>query len=107
MRGVQRSCWRVEMSQQNTPEIFCDLNAQMTENGYLLTRGSVDDLSKCGLTLESAIGKEFLFCDPSADRDKAGVIQDICFTGYVERNQEFGFLAIQTGDLYWREAVTR
>jgi hypothetical protein len=29
---------------RSIPEISCDVNARMTENGYLLTQGSIKDL---------------------------------------------------------------
>lgn len=43
-------------------EIYCDLNARMTERGYSLEhRGSIVDLEKLGLTLRTAMGKRFTF----------------------------------------------
>ena len=44
------------------PEIYCDLNACMIERGYSLERrGSIADLDRLGLTLESAVGRRFTF----------------------------------------------
>ncbi|NGP52507.1 hypothetical protein [Thioalkalivibrio sp. XN8] len=49
------------MSNEAMPQIFIDLNARMTDNGFLLTEGSLADLAKLGLTPETAVGKRFTF----------------------------------------------
>jgi hypothetical protein len=52
------------------PEIYCDLNAQMIEQGYSLERfGSVRDLKKLGLTLETAVGMRFTFFMDDGDEE--------------------------------------
>jgi hypothetical protein len=86
------------------PEIYCDLNAQMTERGYLLTRGSVENLTKLGLTLESAVGKRFTFVGD--DANKNGKPDDIMFNGVVIRDEKFGYLALADEDgVYWRSEI--
>jgi hypothetical protein len=86
------------------PEIFCDLNAKMTERGYLLTKGSVDDLAKLGLNLESAVGNRFTFVSDDADKD--GKPDDIMFNGVVIHDEKFGYLALADEDgIYWRSEI--
>lgn len=86
------------------PEIYCDLNARMTEHGYLLTTGSVEDLTKLGLTLESAMGRRFTFVQD--DADKNGKPDDIMFNGIVIRDEKFGYLALADEDgIYWRSEI--
>ena len=49
-------------------EIYCDLNARMTDRGYSLERrGSVEDLAKLGLTLAGAVGRRVAFVQGDAD----------------------------------------
>ena len=50
-------------------EIYCDLNAMMTDKDYRLVTGSMRDLEKTGLTLEQAKGKKFTFYMDDADDD--------------------------------------
>jgi hypothetical protein len=84
--------------QDNLPErelreIYCDHNARLTENGHSLERrGSVDDLAKLGLTLDSAVGQAFRFV--SDDRDLGGNPDDIMFDGVVVRDAQYGILAV-------------
>lgn len=74
-------------------EIYCDLNARLTENGYSLERrGSIDDLAKLGLTLEAAVGQQFRFV--SDDEDFEGNPDDIMFDGVVVRDSQYGILAV-------------
>ena len=73
-------------------EVYCDLNARMTEHGYSLERhGSVVDLEKYGLTLEAAIGRSFIFY--MDDGDDAGNPDDIMFLGTVTLDTQYGYLA--------------
>jgi hypothetical protein len=90
-------------SEQRVPEIYCDLNARMTENGYSLERrGSIDDFAKLGLTLEQAVGKQFVF-NGGADTDEDGRPADIMFNGSVIKDSQWGYLAISDEHgLYWR-----
>ena len=82
-------------------EIYCDLNARMTENCYSLERnGSVKDLEKLGLSLESAVGKRFRFYMDDANED--GTPNDIMFDGVVIFSDEYGYLAEQDGKIFWR-----
>jgi hypothetical protein len=86
------------------PEICCDLNARMTERGYLLTRGSVEEFTKLGLTLESAVVKRFTFVGDDADED--GKSDDIMFNGVVIHDEKFGYLAFADEDgVYWRSQI--
>ncbi len=87
------------------PEIYCDLNARMTERGYSLERrGSVEDLSKLGLTLESAVGRRFTFF--SDDADEQGRPDDIMFNGVVVFDSTYGYLAEADLDgIYWRSYI--
>lgn len=72
------------------PEIYCDLNARMTDRGYSLERhGSVSDLAKIGLTLETAVGKRFVFF--MDDGDENGNPDDIMFNGVIERDPKWGY----------------
>ena len=88
------------------PEIYCDLNARMTEHGYSLERrGSVDDLEKLGLTLSSAVGMRFTFVQ--GDADENGNPDDIMFNGVVVHDPKWGYLALADGDgIYWRSQLT-
>ena len=72
------------------PEIFCDFNARMTEKGYLPTTGTVQDLLNLGLTLEGAVGRQFVFV--SDDADQHGNVDDIMHNGEVVRDAHFGVL---------------
>jgi hypothetical protein len=85
------------------PEICCDLNARMTENGYLLeTHGAVKDLAKLGLTLEQAVGKRFLF-NGGADTTENGESAEIVFHSVVSRDPVWGYLAVcDSNGLHWR-----
>jgi len=74
-------------------EIYCDLSARLTENGYSLERqGSIRDLAKLGLTLESAVGQRFRFV--SDDEDLERNTDDIMFDGVVVRDAQYGVLAV-------------
>jgi hypothetical protein len=78
------------------PEIYCDLNARMTESGYSLQRGgSVDDLAKIGLTLESAMGRRFTFY--MDDGDDEGKPDDIMWDGIVVYDAQWGYLGEYEG----------
>ena len=87
------------------PEIYCDLNARMTDRGYSLERnGSVADLAKLGLTLESAVGKRFTFMMDDADDN--GNPDDIMFNGVVIHDPKWGYLALADEDgVYWRSEI--
>jgi hypothetical protein len=88
---------------QSIPEIYCDLNARMTENVYSIERqGSIDDLARLGLTLDEAVGKEFLF-NGGADEDDNGQPADIMFRGTVIKDPAWGYLAQADADgIFWR-----
>jgi len=82
-------------------EIYCDFNARMTEDGYSLERnGSIKDLEKLGLNLETAKGKHFRFYMDDADDD--GTLNDIMFDGVIIYSEEFGYLAKQESEIFWR-----
>jgi hypothetical protein len=84
------------------PEIFCDLNSRMTDNGYALTNGSVQDLARLGLTAEQAIGMQFTFNagDDTPDGDDP---VEIMFDGTIEKDPEWGYLAVSDSKgIYWR-----
>jgi hypothetical protein len=84
------------------PEIYCDLNARMTDRGYSLERrGSVDDLAKLGLTLETAVGRRFTFY--MDDGDDEGKPDDIMWEGVVVRDAQWGYLGqYEGGGFYHR-----
>ena len=84
------------------PEIFCDLNSRMTENGYLLTAGSYQDLANLGLTVEAAVGKQFTF--NGGDDSLEGKDQvEIIFNGTIERDEKWGYLAVSDPEgVHWR-----
>jgi hypothetical protein len=88
------------------PEIYCDLNARMTERGYSLERnGSVADLARLGLTLETAVGKRFTFVMDDADEN--GVPDDIMFNGVIVHDPQWGYLALaDDDDVYWRSQLS-
>ena len=85
------------------PEIYCDLNARMTENGYSVeTCGSVADLAKLGLTLEKAVGRCFTF-NGGSDVNENGEPSDIMFSGVIVKDPEWGYLAVSdAAGIYWR-----
>ena len=87
------------------PEIYCDLNATTIERGYSLERhGSVEDLKKLGLTLESAVGRRFTFY--MDDGNERGEPDDIMFNGVVVKDPEWGYLALADNDeVYWRSEL--
>ena len=86
-----------------SPEICCDLNARMTENGYSLQiRSAIDDLARLGLTLEQAVGRRFLF-NAGADTNENGELAEIIFYGVVAKTPEWGYLALcEPRTLRWR-----
>jgi len=85
----------------NLKEIYCDFNARMTEKGYSLERnGSIKDLEKLGLSLETAKGKHFRFYMDDSDED--GTPNDIMFDGIVIFSEKYGYLAEQESEIYWR-----
>jgi len=79
--------------QDSPPELYFDLNARMTDSGYLATcRGTLDDLAKLGLTLEQAVGRRFAFVQP--DSNEKGEPDAWYFTGTIVNDAEFGYLAV-------------
>ena len=85
------------------PEVYCDLNARMTENGYSLERhGSVEDLAKYGLTLEDAVGRRFTFY--MDDGDDQGRPDDIMWEGVVVHDKQWGYLAQQEGSAFYHRS---
>ena len=87
------------------PEIFCDFNGRMTARGYLPTNGTIRNLAALGLTLESAVDRQFVFV--SDDADEQGNSDDIMHNGTVVRDLKFGVL-LETDDavFYWRAALS-
>ncbi|WP_369935395.1 hypothetical protein [Xanthomonas tesorieronis] len=84
------------------PDIFCDLNARMTDNGYALTRGSIEDLARLGLTPERAVGIPFTF-NGGDDTPDGGDPVEIVFDGTIERDSKWGYLAVSDPKgVYWR-----
>ena len=84
------------------PEIFCDLNARMTDNGYALTSGSLQDLASLGLTVEQAVGMQFTF-NAGDDTSEGGDPVEIVFDGTIESDAKWGFLAVaDSKGIYWR-----
>jgi len=84
------------------PEVFIDLNAAMTENGYALTNGSIEDLSKVGLTVEQAVGMLFTF-NGGEDTIEGGAPVEIVFDGTIEEHPKWGYLAVSDSKgIYWR-----
>ena len=76
----------------------------MTDRGYSLELpGSVNDLTKIGLTLKTAVGHKFVFFMGDDD----GRPDDIMFDGCVVFDEEFGYLAIMDvgTDFYWRSDI--
>ena len=88
------------------PEIYCDLNAWTMDRAYSLERrGSVDNLAKIGLTLETAVGKRFTFFMDDGDDD--GKPDDIMFNGVVGHDSKWGYIAIMDeDDVYWRSQLS-
>jgi hypothetical protein len=86
----------------NLPEIYVDVNARLTENGYRLTDGSYADLRRLGLTVEQAVGTQFLF-NSGEDEDDSGNPADLVFTGSIVKDEQWGYLAIAEADSFsWR-----
>ena len=84
------------------PDIFCDLNACMTDNGYALTIGSIQDLARLGLTAEQAVGMQFTF-NGGDDTSDGGEPVEIVFDGTIEKDQKWGYLAVSDSKgIYWR-----
>jgi len=77
----------------------------MTDRGYSLERrGSVDDLAKLGLTLETAVGRRFTFY--MDDGDDEGKPDDIMWEGVVVRDAQWGFLGqYEGGGFYHRSEL--
>lgn len=89
------------MSNEAMPQIFIDLNARMTDNGFLLTKGSLADLAKLGLTPEAAVGKRFTFM--GGDDEDNGRPADIMFDGTIQKDETFGYLAVADANgIYWK-----
>jgi len=87
------------------PEIFVDLNAQWGERIYSAEcQGTIADLAKLGMTLETASGKRFTFV--MEDADQKGNLDDIMFNGVIERRPDGSYqvLADQDG-IYWRSQI--
>lgn len=83
-------------------EIFIDLNARITENGYVLTGGSLDDLAMLGFTAEQAVGMPFTF-NGGDDTPENGETVEIVFDGTIEKDPRWGYLAVSNGKgMYWR-----
>lgn len=83
------------------PRIFIDLNARMTDNGFLLTEGSLADLAKLDLTPETAVGKRFTFM--GGDDEDNGQPADIMFDGTIQKDETFGYLAVSDArGIHWK-----
>jgi hypothetical protein len=86
------------------PEIYCDFNGRMTKRGYLPTSGTVRDLATLGLTLETAVGRRFVFVD--RDADEHGNPDDIMCNGVIVLDGNFGVLLEGDADgIYWRSEL--
>ena len=84
------------------PEIFFDVNARMTDNGYALTNGSIQDLASLGLTAEQAVGMRFTF-NAGDDTPDGGDPVEIVFEGTIEKDAKWGYLAVSDSKgIYWR-----
>lgn len=80
------------------PEIYFDGNARMTERGYALVRGSLEDLAKLGLSPANAVGMRFTFVMHDDD--------DLMFNGIVVHDPKWGYLAYADEDgLYMRSEI--
>ncbi|MEC7120329.1 MAG: hypothetical protein VXW65_10555 [Pseudomonadota bacterium] len=75
------------------PEVYFDINARMTERGYLLTSGSLANLSQLGLTPSKAVGMKFTF-NGGNDVDNDGTPVEVIFDGTIEWSAEYGYLAV-------------
>ena len=83
-------------------EIFIDLNARMTGNGFALTNGSIADLAALGLTPAQAVGMEFVF-NGGDDTVEDGDSVEILFEGIIELHDQWGYLAVANSKgIYWR-----
>jgi hypothetical protein len=79
--------------QDSPPELYFDLNARMTDDGYLATcQGTLDDLAKLGLTLDQAVGRRFAFAQP--DTNDKGELDAWYFTGTIVKDAKFGYIAV-------------
>jgi len=84
-----------------SPEVHIDVNARMTANGYLLVDGTISDLARLGLTPEQAAGRSFTF--NGGDDEHDGKPADVMFDGTIEKDNEFGYLAVaDSRGIYWR-----
>lgn len=76
----------------------------MTERGYRPTNGTVQDLAALGLTLESAVGRRFVFVGD--DADEHGNPDDIMHNGAVVQDLVFGvLLEADDAGFYWRSQL--
>jgi len=83
-------------------EIFVDLNARMTDNGFALTNGSITDLAALGLTPEQAVGMTFLF-NGGDDTPEGSDPVEVVFDGTIEQDERWGYLAVaDSKGIYWR-----
>lgn len=73
----------------------------MTKHGYLLTRGTIDDLAKLGLTPETAVGRRFVF-NGGGDANEGELMSEIMSEGTIIRHPDFGFLLECDVQIYWR-----
>jgi hypothetical protein len=91
-------------ARSSDPEIWCDFNGRMTERAYLPTNGTIQDLAALGLTLETAVGRRFVFV--SDDADEHGNPDDIMCNGVIIRDANFGILLEGDDDgFYWRSEL--
>lgn len=89
------------MSEANYPEVFCDFNARMTEDGYSLERnGSQADLAKLGITLARAVGKRFTF-NGGGDAEDENELADILRDGVIAFDENWGYLAVLDADGFY------
>lgn len=92
------------MGSEPVPEIFCDFNGRVKPGSYLLTRGTYDDLTALGLTVDAAIGRPFLFNGGEDTED--GVHSHIMRYGEIARDVTYKYLVVCTGDFFWRPIDT-
>jgi len=90
------------------PEVFCDLNASISESQFVSTcNGTRESLAKLGLTAETAIGTTFLF-NGGDDADPNGAPADIMFVGQFQRTEKFGIVIhMNEKGVFWRSHKDR
>lgn len=87
---------------KSTLELPIDVNARMTDRGYLLVNGTIAALAQLGLSPAQAVGMTFIF-NSGTDTDENGRPAEIVFNGTIEADAKFGFLVVSDfRGLQWR-----